>query len=196
METQQSLDAVPAPTALGRLLRAATQIDQLSLWAMLAVLIGWFFIDTLVVSLGSLQHGVRFFDMSAVIADPRRIFFGVDTPVQRILFGLICLACLLAPLAAHFRGSRAAWLAYLVPLALMVVCGALLYSKTSGEFFSAPSDANSLSGSIVRFANNLARQGSGLVSKHISVAAGGYLAFAGSLLLAVRGIRHVRRRAA
>jgi hypothetical protein len=195
MDTPRSLDVVPAPTAFGKLSRAAAGIDGVSLLALLAILIGWFFVDTLTVSLGSLRHGVRFFDISAAIADPTRIFFGVDASFQRIFFGLICCLCLLAPLLPHWRGVRSAWLSYLAPLALMVSCGALLYSKTSGEFFSAPTDAHSLGGSVVRFANDLVRQSTGLVSKHVSVGVGGYLAFAGSLALAAQGMRRLRHHA-
>jgi hypothetical protein len=192
MDAPQSLDVTPAPTPFGRLPGAARRIDALSLWALLAIFIGWFFVDTLAVTLGSLRHGVRFFDISAAIADPTRIFFGVDGSFQRVCFGIICLICLLAPLLPHWRAVRWAWLGYLAPLALMVICGALLYSKTSGEFFSAPADAASLGGSVIRFANNLVRQSTGLVSKHVAVGAGGYLAFAGSLVLAVQGYRAFR----
>jgi hypothetical protein len=195
MDTPQSLDVTPAPTPFGKLSSAARQIDGLSLLALLAIFIGWFFVDTLAVTLGSLRHGVRFFDISAAIADPTRIFFGVDGSLQRIFFGFICLICLLAPLLPHWRAVRWAWLGYLAPLALMVICGALLYSKTSGEFFSAPADATSLGGSVIRFANNLVRQSTGLVSKHVAVSVGGYLAFAGSLVLAAQGMRHLRRHA-
>src|SRR6202011_108789 len=100
-------------------------------------LFGWFFMKTLVVTLGSLQHGVRFFDLSAVIADPSRLFFDVDTPIHRIFFGLICLLCLLAPLAPHLMRKRSAWVGYLVPLALILVCAALVYSRSSNDFFAA-----------------------------------------------------------
>jgi hypothetical protein len=195
MDTQQSLDVTPAPTLFGQLQKAAGQIDGVSLSALFAIFIGWFFVDTLAVTLGSLRHGVRFFDISAAVADPTRIFFGVDGSFQRVFFALICFICLLAPLLPHWRRKRWAWLAYLAPLALMVICGALLYSKTSGEFFSAPTDATSLSGSVIRFANDLVHRSTGLVSKHVSVGVGGYLAFAGSLVLAAQGMRHLRRHA-
>jgi hypothetical protein len=195
MDTPHSLDAAAAPTPFGMLSRAARQIDGVSLWALLAIFIGWFFVDTLAVTLGSLRHGVRFFDISSAIADPTRIFFGVDGSFQRIFFGFICLLCLLAALLPHWRTTRWAWLTYLAPLALMVICGVLLYSKTSGEFFSAPADANTLGGSVIRFANSLVRQSTGLVSKHVSIGVGGYLAFAGSLVLAAQGMRHLRRHA-
>jgi len=194
MDTPRSLDATP--TLIGQLSRAAARIDGLSLLALLALFIGWFFMDTLVASLGSLRHGLRFFDISAAIADPTRIFFGVDASLRRIFFGGACLACLLAPLVPHWRSHRLAWAAYLAPLALMIFCGALLYAKSSGDFFPAPSDAGSLGTSVMRFANDMVNRGSGLVSKHISVGVGGYLAFAGALVLAIQGTRHFRRHGA
>jgi len=161
--------------------------------AILAIFVGWFFVDTLVASLGSLQHGVRFFDISSAIADPTRIFFAIDASWRRGLFVLLCLLCLLAPILPHWRTARWAWAAYLAPLALMVACGALLYSQASSEFFSAPQDAQSLSSSVIHFANGLVHRGSGLVARHVSIGAGGYLAFAGSLVLAVQGMRRLTR---
>jgi hypothetical protein len=192
MDTPRSLGTTPAPTLIGQLSRAAARIDGLSLLALLALFIGWFLMDTLVASLGSLRHGLHFFDISAAIADPTRIFFGVEASFRRIFFGGLCLACLLAPLVPHWRSHRLAWAAYLAPLALMIFCGALLYAKSSGDFFPAPSDAGSLGTSVMRFANDMVNRGSGLVSKHISVGVGGYLAFAGALVLAIQGTRHFR----
>lgn len=193
MDTPQSLHVTQAPSPVAQLWRAAGQIDTVSLSAMLAIFIGWFFIQTLVVSIGSLQHGVRFFDLSAVITDPTRIFFNTDRSFQRVLFGLICLLCLLAPVLPHWRRTRLAWTAYLAPLALMVISGALLYAKTSGDFFAAPGDAGSLGGNVIRFANDLAHRGSGLLAEHISLGFGGYLAFAGCVVLAMRGLKQLRR---
>jgi hypothetical protein len=186
------MDVTSPPTAFGKLVNAAIQMDGISLLAMLAIFIGWFFVDTLVVTFGELRHGVRFFDISSAILDPTRIFFGVDDSLQRIVFALICLSCLLAPLWPHWRRSRLAWASYLAPLALMLLCGTLLYSKTSSEFFSAQGQA-SLSSGVIRFANDLIGRANGLVSRHISIGAGGYLAFAGSAALAALGIRRMSR---
>jgi len=190
MDTPQSME-ISRPLQ-ARTVRAIAEIDVSAKLAIVCVLFGWFFMNTLVVSLGSLQHGVHFYDMAAVIADPTRLFFGVDTSFQRVFFGLICLVCLAAPVVPHLVHGKAAWLAYLAPLALILVCGILLYSRTSGEFFSAPSDANSMSGGLLRFANDLVRQGSDLVSRHIAVGAGGYLALIGSAILAAQGVRRLR----
>ena len=191
MESPGSLPAAPAAPPIADILRAARRIDGASQMAMLAIFVGWFFVDTLVARLGPLQHGVRFFDISSAIADPTRIFFSVDASWRRGLFVLLCLLCLLAPILPHWRTARWAWAAYLAPLALMVACGALLYSQTSSEFFTTAQDAQSLTGSVIRIANGLVHRGSGLVARHVSIGAGGYLAFAGSLALAVQGMRRL-----
>ena len=188
---------VPTQQPLGRVLHAAAELEASTKLAIVCVLFGWFFMNTLTVTLGSLQHGVRFYDMSAAIVDPSRLFFDVDTPFHRIIFGTISLVCLFAPLASHLvkphpmkRGF--AWLGYLAPLALILVCGALLYSRSSGDFFAAPADAKSVGGNFLRLANDLVHRGGDLVARHISVGAGGYLALLGSLVLAVQGIRRLR----
>lgn len=85
---------------------------------MVCVFFGWFLVDTLVVTLGSLQHDVRFFDLSAVIAEPSRMFFGLQGSMHRMLFIPLCFVCILAPLLPHFRRMRVLWLSYLAPLAL------------------------------------------------------------------------------
>ena len=75
----------------------------------------------------------------------------------------------------------------------MVVCGVLLYIRTSGDFFADPGDPNSMTGSLMHFANGLVRRGSDMVSRHISVGAGAYLALLGSSVLASQGVRRFRR---
>jgi hypothetical protein len=192
MQIQSNLQPAEQPTLLSRLIQAATQLETASKFALLCIFVGWFFVDTLVVSIGSLQHGLRFADISAVIADPTRLFFGIQGSSHRIMFSLVCILCLLAPLLPHLQRKRVNWLAYMAPLALMVVCGALLYSRTSGELFAAPSDAGTAGSSLLRFANGLVHQGTGLVSRHVAVGFGGYLALLASLVLALRGARYFR----
>ncbi len=69
-------------------------VDAVTAASLVAVFAGWFLSDTLVASLGSLRHGVRFYELWAVTADPTRILFGGAAPVQRVLFGIFCLAAL------------------------------------------------------------------------------------------------------
>jgi hypothetical protein len=171
-----------------RVWRAAGRLETWSKWALICIVVGWFFTDTLVASLASLHRGIRFFYLPAVIADPTRMFFGVDFSLQSALFSLVCLACVLAPVAAHLSTHRYARFAYLAPLILIALCGAMLYSKTAGDFFTAPSD-NGIGSSVVHLANRLAARGSDLASRHVAIGAGGYLATIASIVLAVQGIR-------
>jgi hypothetical protein len=194
MDSPRTLDLPPPQPLPARAARALGELEASTKLAVICLIFGWFFMNTLVVSLGSLEHGVRFFDMGAVIANPMRLFFGVDASLQRWSFGLICLVCVASPLAPALWPSRSAWLAYLAPLALMLVCGVILYWRTSGEYFVTPSHADAATSGVLRFANDLVRRGSGLVSRHIAVGAGGYLALIGCGVLAVQGIRRFRQR--
>jgi len=174
---------------LAQLITAAGALDALSKFAIISVFFAWFFIDTLEVRLGSIKHGVRFFDAGAVIADPTRMFFSIDTTFGVVVFALVCFLCLMGPLAPHIWRNRFAWLAYLLPLLLIIVCGLMLYSKTSGEILATPSDVNGLSGSVTSLANKILQRGSDLVARHVAVGAGGYVALLGSLVLGYQGLR-------
>lgn len=165
MDAPPGLEVPASRPLLGRGVHAFAELGLSSKLALACVAFGWFFMVT---NLGSFQHGVRFFDMTAIIADPSRLFFGVDAPFHRAFFGLICLGCLLAPLAAHLQlaphpqNKRSRWLGYAVPLALMLICGVVL-------------------------------PGRDMVSRHIVVASGAYLALLGSSVLASQGIRQFCR---
>jgi hypothetical protein len=198
MEKSQSVD-LPSSTqpqrgGLVRVSAAAAEMELSVKFAIICIFFAWFFLDTLVVSVGSIKHGVRFFDAGAVIADPTRMFFSIDLTFGVILFAVICMACLLAPLAPHLWRKRAAWIGYLAPLALIVVCGLLLYSKTSGEILATPSDAGGIRSSVMSLANKILQRGSDLVSRHVAVGAGGYVAMLGSLVLAYCGIQRLFRK--
>jgi len=171
------------------------KIDPAGLVALFCIFSSWFFIDTFTVTLGSLQHGVRFYDVPAVIADPTRMFFGTATTFRTLMFGALCVCCLLLPLAVYWRGERWIWFTLCAPLILMLVCGLVLYSRTSGEFFATPTDAASASGNLIRFANGLVHRGGGAVARHVSIGVGGYAAFVASLVLAISGVRGFKQRA-
>ena len=191
-------DARPLSTAQ-RLSAALSDLDTLSKIALVCLIIAWFFADTLVVALGTLKSGVRFYDLSAVIGDPSRLFFSIDNTFSVVAFGALCMACILVPLVPHFYRGRFAWFTYCAPLVLIVTCALLLYSRASSEFFTAPTLANGLGGKVVRFANSLVHQGGGLVARHVAVGLGGYLGALGAAVLAIQGFRrfhthhHARR---
>jgi hypothetical protein len=192
MDVPGNLQTAAPPTLAARVFKAAGQIELASKIAIVCVFFGWFLVDTLVVTLGSLQHGVRFFDLSAVIADPSRMFFGLQGSVHRVFFIPLCIACILAPLLPHFGRIRVLWLSYIAPLALMLICGVLLFWRTSGQFIAAPGNAGRVAGNLIQFANDLVHHGGDLVTRHVSIGIGGYLALAASLVLALRGVRRLR----
>ena len=169
--------------------------ETVSKIAIACIFLSWFFLDTLVVTLGSLQHGVRFFDMSAVIADPSRMFFGFSGWAHRAGFGLLCLACLGAPMLPHLRPRRALWLTYLAPLVLMGICAALLLLRTAGQFVAAPIDTAEIAGTVARLADDLVHHSSTRMMRHVSIGIGGYLGLMASLVLALRGARMFRSKA-
>jgi hypothetical protein len=192
MDVPGNLQTATPPTIVARLLKAASQTELASKLAIVCVFFGWFLVDTLVVTLGSLQHGVRFYDMWAVIADPSRMFFGLQASLHRTLFIPLCMVCILAPLLPHLRSVRVLWLSYCAPLALMVICAVLLYWQTSGEFIAAPGNAGRVGGNLIQFANDLVHHGGDLVARHISIGVGGYVSLIASVVLALRGVRRFR----
>jgi hypothetical protein len=180
---------------LGLAMPMNRKLDAAGLIALLCITWSWFFIDTFTVTLGSLQHGVRFYDVPALIADPTRMFFGTATTYRTFLFGALCVCSLLLPLAVYRRGERWIWFVFCAPLILMLVCGLLLYSRTSGEFFATPTNAAGVSGNLIQFANGLVHRGSTAVARHVTIGVGGYAAFAGSVVLTMSGVRGFKKQA-
>ena len=172
---------------------ANRRLDAAAIVALVSIFFGWFLIDTLAVTLGSLRHGVRFYELADVIADPSRMFFGTQATARTYLFGALCLLCLLLPCTVCLRGARWLWFAHGAPLLLMLICALVLYWRNSGEFFVAPGDPSGMSANLARLANSLAHRGSGIVAKHVAVSSGGYAAFLGGVVLAWSGVRGFRR---
>jgi hypothetical protein len=181
---------------VSRLMPMDRKLDSAGVVALLCIFLSWFFIDTFTVTLGTLQHGVRFYDVPAVIADPTRMFFGTATTFRTFLFGALCICCLMLPIAVYRRGERWAWFTLCAPLTLMLVCCLLLYSRTSGEFFATPTNAAGVGGNLIHFANGLVHRGSGAVARHVNIGVGGYAAFVASLVLAISGVRGFKKQAA
>jgi hypothetical protein len=173
---------------------ALTQLDAASWLAMLCIFVGWFLTDTLALSLGPMQHSLRFYDMAAIAANPIQIFSGIDHAhaYVSIAFGLLCLIAVFAPLAPFLWSARTAQLATLIPFALMVICAALIAARSPGDYFHAPPQTTSLGSDLIRFANGVIGRGATVVTKRITVGAGAYLALAGSVFLAMRGLRCYR----
>jgi hypothetical protein len=67
-----------------------------------------------------------------------------------------------------------------------------LYWRTSGQLFAPPDDPKSMTAGIINFANDLVHRGADIVSRHVSVGAGTYLALIGAVVLFVQGVRRYR----
>ena len=171
---------------------AVAATDGLSKVALVCLILGWFFTDTLVATWGSLQHGVKFFDMSAVIADPSMMFFRISFSFGVLMFSLLCALCIAAPLLPHLVRRPALAVGNFAPLLLFLACAALLWHRTSGDFVPTPHDPQGIAGKVVGFANQLLNRSSAVVAHHVSVGLGGYLGLLASVALAVQGMRNMK----
>src|SRR5262249_37609092 len=105
-----------------------------------------------------------------------------------IAFGCLTLAVLAAPVIGHQVNSRFARLLYLLPLALMVACGVILYSKASQPYVTASSNAGAFGAFAARVANDVIGRGVDTIARHISVGVGGYLSLPAAMYLAFKGV--------
>ncbi|HEY4971693.1 MAG TPA: hypothetical protein VII35_17490 [Steroidobacteraceae bacterium] len=162
---------------------------MLGAWA--AVVVGWFLMATLVVHFGSWQQSIRFYDLLAVINDPGRRLTGINRPhpLLTFVFSMVCCGALLAPAAPLFMKQRGAWLGCLAPFILMALTCATLYAKTSMSYSPAEEGATSVSAFLSHAAQGAVGRISQVVATHISVGAGGYLAFLACAYLALSGAR-------
>jgi len=195
-ETSPGPVTTEAPSAPNPWLRAASRLEGLTWLALVCVVAGWFFLDTLVVTVGPWRRAVHFYELATVIANPTRLFLGIDRAQLPgiIAFTVLCLGVLSTPLAPFLSRLREAWLAYLTPLALMLICGAWLYARTSGDFFNTAADTGTLTSDVVRFANDLLHHATQPVARRVSIGAGSYVAIAACLFLAYHGVRRYRER--
>ncbi len=175
------------PTALGRLALAVGQLGMFAMLSMLVVLIGWFFTETLVLTLGPVRHGLRFFEIASVIDNPASLFGVGDSSPLNLIFGALCLLCLLAPLLPQWTSKRGVWVAHWAPLILLLVAGGIVYYKASSALFPEPANADVITKDLMRLANDVIHRGGGLVVQRISIGPGGYLALLGSIALALHG---------
>jgi hypothetical protein len=165
---------------------------HLPLLAQGLIFIGWFVLDTLKTTLGSVGLHFSFYEVAAIIANPVRLQVGVGDSAGLITipFSILCLALILAPTVVPSRYVTAARLG---PLVLMMVCGAFLYHIAQQDTFIAAGKANDITTSLVQLANVISRHASDLVTRHIGLGAGSWVAGAGALLLAYTAIRKPER---
>jgi hypothetical protein len=165
-------------------------VDSVVLIAVFCLLLGWFFMNTLVTEVGSLRLTFRFYDMLSLAGNPARIITGIPEGhgLESFFFGLVCLAAASASFAPYLSRRREAWLASVIPLALMIACGLWLYLKSSQDVIADTDRYGQLGSQVIQFANQLTNRLGAVVAKRVSVGMGGYVAFVASALLALRGV--------
>lgn len=170
------------------------QVDRNTWIALLCLAAGWFFLNTVVTTLGPVQQKYHFFDMLTVMLNPAWLLYGMGSshPLEAVVFGLVDLGVLILPLVPYLVKQRSAWLLSTVPLILMVLCGIELYERTSGPYFEATQRGGSWTHALVRFGNSVAEGVGDTAARHISMGLGAYLALGASLALAIKGLRAFR----
>jgi hypothetical protein len=171
-----------------------TKIDSPTWLALACVLLGWFGLNTLVATFGPIEHTVRFYDLPMVMHDPRWLLIGVQeaSALSRVVFGLVCLVVLTAPLLPRLAFARVPYLLSAAPFLLMLLCGIVLYVKSSSTHIEASAGLGRLGGYLAKWANGATSWSGDVVARHIAIGAGGYLSFLASGFLAVKGVLRPR----
>jgi hypothetical protein len=158
-----------------------------TLAALAALLAGWFFLNTIAIQISSdYGVGLSFWKLLAVLNSPAGLMNGLNGGAGNGggIYSFLCIAALVAPLAPQFWNDKRAYLGGLLPLALMLLVAALVYSGVNDSLKQAQGMAGAFGGA----------QAAGMASamlheamRALSLGAGAYLSLAASLYLAVRG---------
>lgn len=162
-----------------------------TLIAMTALLVGWFFLNSVWVQM-SQQYGVgmSFWKILGVINTPGGLMTGLGVADGSAgLYGFFCLVAFAAPLAAYFWNDRRAHLGGLLPLLFMVLVGWMIYKGVSDGMKHAQGVAGMLgSAEAGRMMENMGSEMLSAALRSISMGAGVYVAVLASLFLAARGL--------
>jgi hypothetical protein len=167
-----------------------TRIDGATGIAVAGIVIGWFALNTLAATFGPLQHVAHFYDMPVILRDPKRLLTGVEDigTLSKLAFGAVCVAAVIAPVLPRLGYPRVPQLLSAAPFLLMLVCGIVLYVRSSTAHIEAPETLGRIGGLIARWANGAMAWSGDVVARHITVGPGGYLSFIASAFLAARGV--------
>jgi hypothetical protein len=169
-------------------------VDSTVLIAAACLVLGWFFMNTLVTEVGALRLTFHFYNTLTLIGNPARILTGIPSGhgAESFFFGLVCLAAVAAVFAPYASRNRSAWLACLAPCVLMIACGLWLYLKSSQDVIADSGRYGELGSQVIQFANKLTNRVGDMAAQRVSIGMGAYVAFVASALLAVRGILRFR----
>ena len=168
-------------------MHARLRLAEGGLGGLLAVILGWFFLPAISAELGLLgknsvtfYQGLKFLNSGGVAA-----MGGGSAGI----YGLLCFASLLAVFLPHVWKHPRAGLAMAAPLVLMLLVLLISWMKMNDQMNAGLEAASSFGGEEFRkMAEESARQAAAEMRKAISIGFGSYLAFAGAIYLAWRGI--------
>jgi hypothetical protein len=166
------------------------KIDAATWVAVACIILGWFGLNTLVATFGPIEHAAYFYDLGALMREPRWLLTGVSVSRSfgTIVFGLICLIVAAVPLLPRLGYPKVPWLLSSLPLLFMLLCGITLYVKASYAHIEATDSLGRLGGYIARWANAATDWTGDVISRHIAMGAGSYLSFVAGGWLAFRGV--------
>ena len=165
----------------------AKHIGYPVLGALFAVILGWFFLPAISAELGFLgknsvtfYQGLKFLNSGGVAA-----MGGGSAGI----YGLLCFAALLAVLLPYVWKHPRAGYAMASPLVLLLLVLLISWMKMNEQFEAGQQAAGAFGGAeYQQMAKQMADQAAAEMRKAISIGFGAYLAFAGAIYLAWRGI--------
>jgi hypothetical protein len=163
--------------------------DVLALVCLALIALGWFAMNTLVVSFGPFTHITQFYEMGVVLAHPVTLFVGVGDSHELTLtcFTMLALATLFTVMTTSLVSvPRSVRLLGWLPLALMLVCFAILYFGGPSPQIDAAAPDSSVHDYLVRMAGHLTQHLQNAMTAHISLGAGGALSLLASAALGIR----------
>lgn len=165
----------------------AKKIGYPVLGALFAVILGWFFLPAISAELGFLgknsvtfYQGLKFLNSGGVAA-----MGGGSAGI----YGLLCFLSLLAVLLPYVWKHPRSGFAMAAPLVLMLLVLVISWMKMNDQFNAGLEAAGSFGGEEYRkMAEESAKQAAAEMRKAISIGFGTYLAAAGAIYLAWRGL--------
>lgn len=166
----------------------AQRIGYPILGALLAVIIGWFFLPAVSADLGMMgKNSVTFYQALKFLNSGGAAVMGGGSAG---LYGLLVFVALLAVLLPQVWAHPRAGYAMAAPLALMLLVLIISYAKMSSQFSAGEEAASAFGGAeYQQMAQEMAKQAAAEMRKAISIGFGTYLAFAGAIYLAWRGFK-------
>lgn len=162
-----------------------------TLTAMAALVVGWFFLNTVAIQLSSAYGvGLSFWKILAVVNSPAGLMSSLGgVSGGSGIYGFLCVVALVAPLTPQVWKDKRAHLGGVLPLAFMLLVAIMIYMGISDGMKQAQGIASAFGGAqAARMADSVGSEMMREAMRAISIGIGGYLSLAASLYLAGRGV--------